>query len=103
MRPGEGGVHRRGGLKALVSMEDGMKYEYDVPDDIDGLAVDAKNSTRFSTTSRHWSSCSFSGYRICRRRGDTRTSTSIKRADNIASYNELDRNSQYLLTDIRKE
>ena len=53
MRPGEGGVHRRGGLKALVSMEDGMKYEYDVPDNIDGLAVDAKNSTRFSTTSRH--------------------------------------------------
>ena len=25
MRPGEGGVHRRGGLKVLVSMEDGMK------------------------------------------------------------------------------
>ena len=41
MRPGEGGVHRRGGLKALVSMGDGMKYEYDVPDNIDSLVVDA--------------------------------------------------------------
>jgi len=119
VRRDDAGADRRGGLRVLVSMEDGRTRGYisTTYPSIDILVVDARTSTSLSTTfnflsprphdlhSRHrWTSSLLSKYRIRRKRRNTRTaSTSTKIAGSIACYNKLHRNSQYPLVNSEKE
>ena len=119
MRRDDGGADRRGGLRVLVSTEDGRTRGYisTTYPTIDILVVDARTSTSLSTTfnflsslphdlhSRHRRTSSLlPKYRIRRKRRNTRTaSTSTKIAGSIACYDKLYRNSQYSLANSGKE
>ena len=90
MRRDDGGADRRGGLRVLVSMEDGRTRGYismTYPS-IDILVVDARTSTSLSTTFNFLSpllhnlyfghrrtSSLLSKYRIRRKRRNTRTAS----------------------------
>jgi len=118
VRRDDGGADRRGGLRVLVSIGDGRTRGYisTTYPTIDILVVDARTSTSLSTTfnfllslphdphSCHRRTSLLSKYRIRRKRRKMRTaSTSTEIADNIACYDKLYRNGQYLLVNSGKE